>query len=242
MTADEYNARQLAIGALSISHVTRLVRHWQESSGLTADGMAGPRTIGAIDLSIASETHDDVLTIDADGWLSDHDAARIPAHISWYGQTLIGGKPGGIVVHTSDTDPGTAFGMARRRQHPYGTDPDDRSASWHVSIEADGSIVQMIPLTHVAWHAGGANSHSIPGLGSPNSVTVGIELIGWAKTFPAPQVVSAKRVWRAIVRKYGIARTFAMITHQSIDPIDREDPGPIWMAQHAPDVLTAAYA
>jgi len=232
---DSYNASQLAGHALTPSHVTTLVRYWQAGHGLDADGMAGPRTITSLAPVGA-------LTIDTDGWMSGPGVTVIPAHPSWYGVELIGAAPKGIVAHTTDTDPGTAIGMARRRQHKYGTDKDDRPASWHISIETDGAIVQMIPLRHGAWHAGGENAHPVPGLGAANYTCVGIEIVGWGKAFPAAQVAAARTVWRAIVQRYGIARAYAMITHQSIDPIDRDDPGPVWMGQYAAGVLAFAYA
>lgn len=46
--AADYNARQLTLGALTIEHVTELVRYWQAGHGLTADGMAGPLTLASI--------------------------------------------------------------------------------------------------------------------------------------------------------------------------------------------------
>ncbi len=114
-------------------------------------------------------------------------------------------------------------------------------ASWHVTIETDGSVVQMIPFSHVAWHAGSSTAKPVPGLGPANYNTVGIELVGYGKDFPAAQVEAAKCVWRAIVQRYGIAREYAMLQHSAIDPDRRDDPGPTWMGQHAPGVLEAAY-
>jgi len=232
---DSYNASQLAGHALLPSHITTLVRYWQAGHGLEADGLAGPRTITSLAPVGA-------VRIDADGWLSGPGVTVIAAHPSWYGAELVHATPAGIVAHYTATDPGTAIAMAHRRARKFGLDPADRAASWHISIEADGAIVQMVPLTHTAWHAGGPNAHPVPGLGHANYTTVGIELVGWGKAFPAAQVAAARTVWRAIVQRYGISRAYAMITHQSIDPVDREDPGPVWMGQHAAGVLAFAYA
>lgn len=232
--ADDYNAKQLASGALSISAVTTLVRHWQATHGLDADGKAGPRTL--LSLSPA-----DTISI-VDGWLVGLGVTTMPAHPSWYGGLLTGGEPRGIVAHYTATDPGTAVGMAKRRARKFGIDPDDRAASWHISIEADGGIFQMVPLTHEAWHAGSSTARAVPGVGLANDTCVGIELVGWGKVFPAAQVASARTVWRALARGYGIKREHAMITHTSIDPGRRTDPGPVWMSQYAPGVLAFAYA
>lgn len=180
------------------------------------------------------------LTIDINGWLQGDGARRIPADPSWFGGTLL---PMGVVCHVSATNPGTAVNMAKRRTRRFGLDPDDRLASWHVSVEADGSFMQMIPLSRRAWHAGSKTARKIPGLGSANSRTIGIEIVGWERgPFPAAQVEGYARLLRCIVQHYGIPREFAMITHASIDPGRRSDPGEVWMREHAETVLDAAYA
>lgn len=48
MTPDEFNAAQLASGALTVAHVTEMVRAWQTAHGLVVDGKAGPITIASI--------------------------------------------------------------------------------------------------------------------------------------------------------------------------------------------------
>lgn len=235
--ADDYNAKQLASGALTMAHVTTLVRAWQDAHGLTADGMAGSATLRL--LGAGGTT---ALTVDANGWLVGPGVTVMSADPSWYGGLLIGKKPAGIVAHYTATDPGTAIAMAKRRSRRFGLDPDDRAASWHLSIEADGAVMQMVPLNHQAWHVGSPSAAPVPGVGWGNQTCIGIELVGWGKTFPLAQVAAARTVWRALVAHYGIAREHAMITHQSIDPSRRDDPGPVWMAEHAPGVLVFAYA
>lgn len=235
--AAAYNTAQLAAGNLTAEHVTELVRFWQSQHGLTADGMAGPLTLASLDASIAARPS--AGEIGEDHWLSW--ATRIAIDSSWYGGVINGGSPRGVVAHFTDTDPGTAINMARRRQHPYGSDPDDRLASWHLTIETDGSVVQMIPLNRVAWHAGSSTARPVKGLGPANQCTIGVELVGYGKEFPAAQVDSARRVWRAIVRRYNVEREYAMLQHSVIDPTRRDDPGPVWMARYAETVLQEAY-
>ena len=93
----------------------------------------------------------------------------------------------------------------------------------------------------MAWHAGSPTAQPVPGLGNANAHTVGIELVGSGKVFPSAQVNAAAQVWSALVRAYNIPRALAMITHQSIDPTRRDDPGPVWMGVHAAGVLDFAY-
>lgn len=243
--ADDFNAFQLANKVLKVEHITELVTFWQESHpGLTVDGKAGgAETIPSIAKAIAKRNPPpapDDHRIDAH-WLVGPNIQRIDAHASWFGGQLDGGAPSGIVAHFTDTDPGTAVNMAKRRARKFGIDPDDRLASWHLTVETDGSVVIMIPLDRHAYHAGSPTARPVPGLGGANSYTIGIELVGYGKVFTPAQVNAASQVWRAIVRHYAIPREFAMITHESIDPTRRNDPGPVWMEQHAADVLDFAY-
>jgi len=228
-TPSEYNADRISAGELTADHITELVRFWQHGHALLVDGMAGPLTVASLKPEIAV----------TDGWMIGPRITRIDAHATWFGGER--GPPQGIVAHFTDTDPGTAINMAKRRQHVYGSDPDDRLASWHVTIETDGGIVQMIPFHRAAWHAGSSTAHKIAGLGWANQTTIGIELVGYGLAFPPAQVEAAKLVWRAVVRAYAIRRQYAMLAHSEIDPDRRDDPGPVWLGQYAPDVLNTAY-
>lgn len=245
--ADDFNVFQLANKVLKVEHVTELVTFWQEQHpGLTVDGKAGGQeTIPSIVKAIAKRNPgpkpgaDDIRI--QSHWLVGPRVQRVDADASWFGGPLDGGAPSGIVAHFTDTDPGTAVNMAKRRARKFGADPDDRLASWHITVETDGSIVVMIPLDHRAWHAGSPTAQPVPGLGGANAQTIGIELVGFGKVFTTAQVNAAAHVWRAVVREYAIACEFAMITHQSIDPTRRDDPGPVWMGNHAASVLDFAY-
>lgn len=54
MNATDYNAQQLASGALTAEHVTELVKMWQaEHPDLVVDGKAGPATIATIARAMA---------------------------------------------------------------------------------------------------------------------------------------------------------------------------------------------
>lgn len=228
--------------------VTNLVVQFQAANGLVVDGMAGPTTRALIELLKGRLTGPEPevvpladITISKDGWLSGTGVEVMPIHRSWYYPRLatVDGKPAAIVAHYSATPYGTARNMAKNRAAALTT--TDREASWHISIEGDGSIVQMAPTLVGCWHAGGATAKPIAGVGPANRVSVGVELIGYGDAFPAEQVNSAKRVWRALVRAYAIPRDRAMIGHSQIDPTRKRDPGPIWTKDHAPGVLEFAY-
>lgn len=179
------------------------------------------------------------LHVNEQGWLEGEGVTLIKSHSSWHYPKLSTptGDPIAIVAHASATAPGTAINMARRRSVPRTA--QDRAASWHISIEADGSIVQMASCEVGAWHAAGP----IKGAGPANRVSVGIELIGYEKgPWPLAQVDGARRAWRAIVQSYGIKRELAMVPHAVIDPERRSDPGKPWMRDHASAVLDYAFA
>lgn len=177
------------------------------------------------------------LHVNEDGWLEGDGVGIIKAHSSWHYPRLATptGAPAAIVCHCSDTLAGSAEGMAHRRNRPR--KPDQRPASWHISVEADGSVLQMISLEAGAWHAIG----TLPKVGAYNRVSVGIELIGKpAGPWPQAQVDGARRVWRAVCQSYGIPRARAMIPHSSFES-RRSDPGKEWMSKHAGAVLDYVY-
>jgi len=178
------------------------------------------------------------LHVNEAGWLEGEGVQHFPMHQSWHYPKLSTptGDPQAVVIHASATNPGTARSMAKRRIVPRTA--EDRAASWHISVEADGSVIQMASCEVGAWHAAG----QIKGLGPANRVSVGIELIGWEKgPWPEAQVQGACRVWRAIVQSYGIERRHAMVGHRTIDPDRRSDPGKVWMRDHAERVLDFCY-
>jgi hypothetical protein len=179
------------------------------------------------------------LSVDVHGWLVGTGVTIIPSHSSWIGGTM---DPGGAVCHVSATKPGTALAMARRRARKFGEDPNDRLASWHASVEADGELVQQVSFKQRAWHAGSSTAKPIPGLGWANAHACGFELIGFEKgPFPDAQVFAYARLLRAFVREYDVKVEHAMVTHASIDPSRRSDPGKPWMSKHATSVIEYAY-
>lgn len=48
MTADDFNASQIALDRLTYAFITELVKAWQASHGLVVDGMAGPKTLASL--------------------------------------------------------------------------------------------------------------------------------------------------------------------------------------------------
>ena len=104
-------------------HLVELVKHWQRTHKLEADGKPGAITRGSIDSALAESdldsmvALDDHLLVDDDGWLVGSRVVRVPMHHTWRGGFFdrAGYRPAGIVAHYTATDPGTAMTMARRK-------------------------------------------------------------------------------------------------------------------------------
>ncbi len=181
-------------------------------------------------------------------WLEGPNVKHVKSHASWYFQRLstIDKLPHAIVLHESSTPAGTAINMAMRRTTAFAK--GDRAASWHISVEQDGSIVQMAPFNVGCWHAGGgASSPKPPRIPdyehvSPNLCSVGIERIGMEddKVIPDKQIQAMKHLIRALATEYPISRRH-VVGHKDIDPTRKKDPGPAWKS-HEQSVLDSAYS
>lgn len=63
---------------------------------------------------------------------------------------------------------------------------------------------------------------------------------GW-HMFTQPQHDAAVRLTSALARRYGLTRAACSLTHASIDPSRRTDPGPEWTTRHLPAILDAVF-
>lgn len=74
--------------------------------------------------------------------------------------------PDTIVIHYTG---GTTLGGAQSTLQ----DPNVK-ASAHLLVDYDGSIVQLVPFSHIAWHAGKSNYNGRSGF---NKYSIGIEIV-----------------------------------------------------------------
>ncbi len=166
-------------------------------------------------------------------WLEGPNVIHMPMHESYCPRFLHTDKdhnPLALVMHETSTAAGTGKNMAKRRKKKFDKDQGDRQSSWHITVEQDGTIIQMAPFNRVCWHAGSKTDRAIPGAGFANDVAVGLERVGYEDDsfIPALQLISIKEVVRAFVHHYGIKRDNTLVGHKWIDPTRKRDPGPAW--------------
>lgn len=194
------------------------------------------------------------LRVDDRGMLVGDIVVPMLSHPTWYYPKLAtpGGLPIGVVEHYTATPFGTAGVMARRRTQPFKPGVD-RSASWHVTVAADGKIWQQAPFLAGCWHVYGGRIMVDGRTYDVNRACIGIEHEGDGTVWPAPMVAATMGLHRAIAVRYAIPRERLCLYHSTFareaiaaGRIGREhgraDPGPVWRRDVEPHVLRHAFA
>ena len=100
------------------------------------------------------------------------------------------------------------------------------NVSCHYYITETGKIIQMVPDSYVAWHAGKSNWGNHESL---NGKSIGIEISnpghehGYRK-FSDKQIKSLVRISKFIIKKYNIDKN-KILGHSDIAPLRKKDPG-----------------
>jgi len=139
----------------------------------------------------------------------------------------------GIVIHNISLPPGE-FGSGwiddlflnqlDSTAHPYFEQIADLKVSAHVLIRRDGEIIQYVPFTQRAWHAG---KSSWEGREACNDFTIGIELEGCDdQQFEPQQYQQLANVITLLCESYPTLTTEDIKGHQDIAPDRKTDPGP----------------
>ncbi len=171
---------------------------------------------------------------DAAGWLSD--ARRVPS-------PNFDERPGDesirlIVIHAISLPPG-GFGGRQIIQlftncldpeaHPYFREIRDLRVSAHFLVRRDGELIQFVPCSGRAWHAG---ISSWMGQENCNNFSLGIELEGCDDLpFEDAQYLVLNRLLAELCRRFSIE---AVVGHNDIAPGRKTDPGPCfdWRRVH----------
>lgn len=122
-----------------------------------------------------------------------------------------GGK-GIIALFTNRLDPAA---------HPYYKTLINLKVSSHFLIRRDGEVIQFVPCTQRAWHAGASHWR---GRERCNDYSIGIELEGSDfEAFADAQYLSLSQVTQALESAYPIVD---IVGHCDIAPGRKTDPGP----------------
>jgi len=103
---------------------------------------------------------------------------------------------------------------------------EESGVSCHYLVEEDGSILQMVPELHRAWHAGKSEWQ---GITDTNSRSIGIEIVNPGhdhgyQDFPDDQISAVIDLSRDILDRNQIpARN--ILAHSDVSPGRKQDPG-----------------
>jgi N-acetyl-anhydromuramoyl-L-alanine amidase len=135
-----------------------------------------------------------------------------------------------VVVHAISLPPGEFGGDGIERlftnrldpeTHPYYQNIHALRVSAHFLIRRHGELIQFVPCTHRAWHAGVSEWRGRQGC---NDFSIGIELEGCdERPFENVQYAVLARLIRVLRLSYAIAD---IVGHADIAPGRKTDPGP----------------
>lgn len=122
------------------------------------------------------------------------------------------GGPGIIDLFTNRLDPGA---------HTYFREIQGLRVSSHFLVRRGGALIQFVPCTQRAWHAGVSNWM---GRANCNDFSIGIELEGCDQlAFEDAQYLTLNRLLAQLRRRYPIE---ALAGHSDIALGRKTDPGP----------------
>jgi len=144
-----------------------------------------------------------------------------------------GCEPDLIIIHSISLPPGE-FGGPYVEQlftnrldwddHPYFAEIRGLTVSSHLFIRRGGSLLQFVPFSRRAWHAG---TSSYRDRQECNDFSIGIELEGEDETpYADPQYDTLIQVISALQTTYTSLCARRIVGHCDISPDRKSDPGP----------------
>jgi AmpD protein len=137
-----------------------------------------------------------------------------------------------IVIHGISLPPGTFGGNQIEAlflnqldwdEHPYFGEIRGMEVSAHLLISRDGGLIQFVPFTERAWHAG---KSSFRGRARCNDFSIGIELEGDDETpYDDRQYSALTAALAALLRAYPNLSVRELAGHSDISPGRKSDPG-----------------
>ncbi|MCG6871572.1 MAG: 1,6-anhydro-N-acetylmuramyl-L-alanine amidase AmpD [Gammaproteobacteria bacterium] len=108
--------------------------------------------------------------------------------------------------------------------HPYFDELRQLRVSSHFLVRRDGELVQFVPVTRRAWHAG---ESVCEGRNAVNDFSVGIELEGGERgTFEPAQYRRLVELSRSLMTAWPAITPRRVYGHADIAPGRKTDPGP----------------
>ncbi len=108
--------------------------------------------------------------------------------------------------------------------HPYFKEIAHLEVSSHLLIRRDGSIIQYVPITESAWHAG---QSCFNGKERCNEFSIGIELEGSDfEPFTEKQYEKLINITNLLISHYPCIKEGNITGHSNIAPGRKTDPGP----------------
>lgn len=137
-----------------------------------------------------------------------------------------------IVIHGISLPPGSYGGhwiddlftnRLDSQAHPYFRQIADLRVSTHVLIRRDGELVQYVPFTRRAWHAG---MSCFQGREACNDFAIGIELEGQdEEPYEAVQYRQLAALIGTLRERFPAIARDAVVGHSDIAPGRKTDPG-----------------
>jgi AmpD protein len=107
--------------------------------------------------------------------------------------------------------------------HPYFRDVAPLRVSAHTLVRRDGTVVQFVPLTARAWHAG---QSVYAGRSACNDFSIGIELEGVDDApYAEAQYAALASLLHAMLAAYASLSRERLVGHSDIAPGRKSDPG-----------------
>jgi AmpD protein len=138
-----------------------------------------------------------------------------------------------VVLHGISLPPGSFGGPAiidlflnrlDWEAHPYFGEIRGLEVSTHLLIRRDGELLQLVPFTERAWHAGASRFRD---RSCCNDFSIGIELEGADDVpYTGPQYEVLARVLHALFAAYPALSARRLAAHSDIAPGRKTDPGP----------------
>lgn len=114
--------------------------------------------------------------------------------------------------------------------HPYFAEIVDQQVSAHLLIHRDGGVVQYVPFTRRAWHAGKSHHR---GRECCNDFSIGIELEGSDEIpYTAQQYTTLIHIIISLIEAYPAIGINNIVGHSDVAPGRKTDPGPAFNWKH----------